>query len=285
MCFQLGLNAQSPADWWYFGQKAGVHFTSNGPVADTNGVLNTFEGCASISSATGDLLFYTDGTWVFDANHDTMPNGDSLLGNSSSTQSAIIIPVPNNSQKYYVVTVSTSPFIGLNYSVVDMTQNGGFGDVLVSQKNLFIRTQIREKALAVRHSNNTDYWLITAPNFSDSILAYLVTSSGINTNPIVSITGDTVPNVTSYLKANIEGNMLVNTHETSGRVQLLKFNNSNGQISESLYWDQSPPYSAYGPSFLPMVRCYIWPLGLSRVRSNNTTLVFLIRPRYIPVKL
>jgi len=97
--FCTNTMAQSPADWWYFGAEAGVHFTTTGPVADTNGVLTTQEGCASVSSAQGDLLFYTDGTWVFNSLHDTMPNGVDLLGNASSTQSAVIVPYPGTATK------------------------------------------------------------------------------------------------------------------------------------------------------------------------------------------
>ena len=54
--------AQSTSDWWYFGQNAGVHFTANGPVADTNGALWTSEGCSAVSDENGDQLFYTDGS-------------------------------------------------------------------------------------------------------------------------------------------------------------------------------------------------------------------------------
>ena len=54
--FQIS-SAQSPADWWYFGANAGLHFTGSGPVAVTNGQTVTQEGCASISDNNGNLLF------------------------------------------------------------------------------------------------------------------------------------------------------------------------------------------------------------------------------------
>ena len=34
---------QTPADWWYFGQSAGIHFETGGPVSDPNGALLTYE--------------------------------------------------------------------------------------------------------------------------------------------------------------------------------------------------------------------------------------------------
>ena len=76
---------------WYFGNRAGVNFSSGAPVALTNGQIVTTEGCATISDATGNLLFYTDGVSVWNRNHAVMANGAGLFGHASSTQSAIIV--------------------------------------------------------------------------------------------------------------------------------------------------------------------------------------------------
>ena len=85
--------AQGEANHWFFGQNAGINF-NNGTATSTTGSLNTIEGCASFSDISGDLLFYTDGITVWDKNHTKMPNGQNLLGDPSSTQSAIIVPHP-----------------------------------------------------------------------------------------------------------------------------------------------------------------------------------------------
>ena len=90
--------AQGEADHWYFGSGAGLIFDhENGTVMATDaarGTIDTNEGCSSISSPNGDLLFYTDGRSVWDRNYNIMPNanynsGQGLLGDSSSTASAI----------------------------------------------------------------------------------------------------------------------------------------------------------------------------------------------------
>ena len=69
------LYSQKQANWWYFGQNAGMSFAGGPPVVVTNGQINTFEGVASISDVAGNLLFYTDGTFVYNKNHIQMPNG------------------------------------------------------------------------------------------------------------------------------------------------------------------------------------------------------------------
>jgi hypothetical protein len=131
----FGLYAQQEAANWYFGENAGIRFDSAaGTVTAVNGgQLNTREGCSSISDANGNLLFYSDGTTVWNRNNVAMPNGTNLFGNSSSTQSAIIVAKPQDPDTYYIFTVDTafpqgSVDYGLNYSEVDMTLDGGLGD-------------------------------------------------------------------------------------------------------------------------------------------------------------
>ena len=89
------LFAQGEADNWYFGENAGVNFSTGSPVVLTDGQLNTTEGCSTISNSSGDLLFYTDGITIWDRDHNIMPNGTDLSGDPSSSQSAIIVPKPN----------------------------------------------------------------------------------------------------------------------------------------------------------------------------------------------
>src|SRR4051794_6120512 len=82
--------SQPEAFHWYFGNHAGLDFSSGTAVAVNNGAMVTDEGCSSISDAAGNLLFYTNGVNVYNKLHQLMPNGTGLLGHVSSTQSALI---------------------------------------------------------------------------------------------------------------------------------------------------------------------------------------------------
>lgn len=102
--------AQGEANNWYFGQNAGVSFNTSPPTVLTDGALNTLEGCSVISSSSGELLFYTDGRTIWNANHQIMPNanyfgGSGLNGDPSSTSSGLIVPHPTLEDIYYVFTV------------------------------------------------------------------------------------------------------------------------------------------------------------------------------------
>ena len=69
MVVSTGAVGQGQANFWYFGQHAAIDFNSGVPVTTFGSAMGTREGCASISTPSGDLLFYTDGTSVWDKNN------------------------------------------------------------------------------------------------------------------------------------------------------------------------------------------------------------------------
>src|SRR5688572_24149684 len=75
-------------DTWYFGYGAGLDFSTAPPTSLTGGQVHTLEGCSVMcDERTGSILFYTDGTTVWNAQHDPMPNGEGLMGHWTSAQS------------------------------------------------------------------------------------------------------------------------------------------------------------------------------------------------------
>lgn len=226
--------AQKEAAIWYFGYGAGLDFNSGNPVPLTNGKLFTNEGCTSISDKNGNLLFYTDGSIVYDRNHQVMPNGSGLLGHRSSTQSAIIVPKPKDANIYYIFTVDEPnpknvdpdtandedpPNSGLNYSVVDMRLNGNSGDI-TTEKNVPLITydpansedvkfKCSEKITAVQHSDGISFWVIT--HFKNTFYSFQINTTGINKTPVTTVLSQNIPlggyntNAIGYLKASPNG--------------------------------------------------------------------------------
>lgn len=96
---------QKEADNWCFGDHAWVSFATGSPMDAGTSSIITRVGCSTNSDENGNLLFYSDGIFVWNKNHVEMLNGFGLLGNSSSTQSAIVIPKPGSSRFYYLFTV------------------------------------------------------------------------------------------------------------------------------------------------------------------------------------
>ncbi|WP_300027091.1 T9SS type B sorting domain-containing protein [uncultured Maribacter sp.] len=253
------LHAQKEAAIWYFGENAGLDFNGGAPVTLLDGALNTREGCATISDFNGNLLFYTDGITVWNRNHLPMPNGNGLLGDPSATQSAIIIPNPGDPNLYYIFTADKLKLEnGINYNVVDISLNGGLGDVI--QKNIQLVTPASEKLTAVIHANGTDVWVLTHDAFGDAYLAYLVTAAGVNPTPVISNLGIHLTNyfyeddyhAIGYIKASPNGEKVAAAH-AGLNVDVMDFDTATGVLTNAVaILDATEEYKGFfGIEFSP----------------------------------
>ena len=231
-------HAQKEAGNWYFGAKAGIKFNTDGSVTPlTDGQLSTDEGCASLSNSNGDLLFYTDGVTIWNKNHQVMLNGTGLMGHSSSTQSATIVPKPGSSNLFYVFTLDYEVHPnGFRYSIVDINLDGGLGGV-TSDKNVLIYTPSDEKISVVKHKNGIDFWVVTHGWNSNTFYSYQLSSSGLSAIPVSSnvglFVGGLVENVWGYMKISPDGSKLAICHAVEN-FELLDFDNATGMVSNPL---------------------------------------------------
>ena len=246
--------SQQEASVWYFGQNAGIKFdASGGIIALTNGQLSTSEGCATIASTTGDLLFYTDGITVWNKNHTIMLNGTGLMGDPSTTQAATIVPFPGSSSLYYVFTLDAyGESNGFRYSIIDMSLDMGNG--AITTKNSLIYSPSAEKLAIVKHTNNTDYWIVTHGWGDNTFYSYLLSSSGLSAVPIITNIGVTVStsnidNAIGYMRIAPNGSKLALCHYF-GTIQLFDFNTSTGVLSnEDTLFTGATGSNLYGLEF------------------------------------
>jgi gliding motility-associated-like protein len=253
LCF-----AQKEANIWYFGRNAGLDFNSGTPVALLDGALSTQEGCATISDADGNLLFYSDGSEAYNRNHDIMLNGTNLNGNESSTNSAIIVPKPGDPNIYYLFTVDAQGGgNGLQYSEVDMRLDGGLGGI-TANKNIVLETPTAEKISAVRRSTANEFWVVahrwpTGGGTSNEFIAFNISSSGVNETPIVSSAGIPLTTSTNFnaigqIKISPDGTKLAKAiYGDLGNVQLFDFNAATGEVSNAITLIEGFDGSSNGP--------------------------------------
>lgn len=251
----LPLQAQFQNNVWCFGMNAGLDFNSIPPSTFVS-KLSIPEGSASISDPSGQLLFYTDGLSVYDRNHHLMPNGTGLIGGYSSTQSALIAPLPNSISKYFIFTTQDHQTDGgLSYSIVDMTLNGGLGDIDPGTKNTFVVNMTSEKITSVKHSNGKDIWIITHTMNSDEFLAYLLTSSGLSSIPVVSSIGSFYPEDSYFgpIKSSHNGSHIVAANTEYKQNELFDFNSTTGEITNLFDLNElfKVDESIYGIEFSP----------------------------------
>jgi hypothetical protein len=230
--------SQKQTDIWYFGTLAGLDFAPGSPTVITGSAMFPSEGCSVMSDANGSLLFYTDGATVWNKTHAVMPNGSNLNGGISSTQAALIVPSPTNTSLYYVFT--TDEFGGTNglqYSTVDITLDGGNGDVVT--KNVLLQTPVTEKLTAVKDPDPTTnrYWVLAHGWNNNTFYAYPVTGAGVGTPVITNIgsvhTG-TPQNTYGQMKYSPCGDKVALTIGYDDYMELFHFNTLTGVLSNSI---------------------------------------------------
>lgn len=263
-CF-IGLysNAQNEASNWYFGENAGLSFNleTNSITTNTNGQLNTREGCSSISDDTGNLLFYTDGITIWNRNHVTMSNGSGLFGDPSSTQSAIIVPKPGDPNIYYVFTVDNNlngTNLGLNYTEVDMTLDGGLGAVTTKNTNLLALCS--EKITAVLKDCITEsIWVVTfasengTERFYNTFHAFEVSAKSVSKTSVKSPFSLSISDARGYLKLSPDGTKVACAN-VQGGLYVYDFDDSTGVVSNEKFISLSSTNgntSPYGVEFSP----------------------------------
>jgi gliding motility-associated-like protein len=291
--------AQKESNNWFFGKNIGVTFNTKPITKLNNSSINTQEGCASISTIDGRTLFYTDGVTVWDSTHNAMPNGQGLLGHTSSIQSSIIVPAPLNSNLFYIFTTDQSASTnskGLFYNIVDMRLNNGKGDIISNKKNIPVISQLSEGLTAVRHSNKRDYWIIVQKKNSDTILSYRLNPLGLDSTPMHNKidNGKNYYASTACIKVSPNGQKIALAHfilDTTLKAPkvydtciVADFNQSNGKITN--IWKFSSEGSSYGIEFSPNSQnLYLGqisptkPLGLFQYHLNNNSISNFINSR------
>ncbi len=261
---------------WIFGYGARVNFSGPNPVGSSNAAINSNESTASVSDPnTGQLLFYTDGTKVWNANNQVMPNGSNLLGGfyNSCTQGALIVPFPEDNQRYYLFTLeelealSLSPVVdnGLRYSVIDMTLNGGLGDVQVATINTLLANDLTEKLIVIRSTEIQGFWVIAHKKNANEFLAWKIDACGVSAQPVISTVGSIFAISPFFgateawagaMDASPDGNRIGMPVDWSDRIEFFDFNKTTGVVSNLLtvnVMDDSPPefLRKYGACFSP----------------------------------
>ena len=212
---------------WFFGNHAGINFTpiiTGGTPTNNPSQLVSQEGCSTISSKEGELLFFTDGNTVYNRNNQVMKNGNNLSSSGTSTQSSIIIP--QNNQKYFIFTTDFegNPN-GFEYSCVDMSLESGLGEVTI-KNNKLINNSISEKVTSFQTPVNygSKYSVITHSSGDSKFYVYMLDSNGLNTGFTVS-TGYTYNSSRGYMKTSLDGKKIISLLYDENVIQILDIDN------------------------------------------------------------
>lgn len=230
------LIAQGEYNNWVFGTGAWVNFNSGTPILDAEASITTNGNATSISDTDGNLLFYTNGETVWNKNHIIMTNGDDI-GGHDGIMSATIVPMPGNSSKYYIFssnTTSSSPAYGLNYSIVDMSLDGGLGDVELTTKATVLLGELLGYGISASYRKDEEsVWLIVH-DLEDRFYEFLITSTGIEGPTVFQIGSvyNQANDKTNTIKVSPTRKQLMSvTRGTDVPPEVFCFDNQSGEIS------------------------------------------------------
>ncbi len=239
--------SQDPDNHWQLGV-SDVNFSTNPPSVSTIANGGNY-GNASICDNSGNLLFYTNGSKVWNKNHQIMQNGNSIGGSGSSLQPAVIVPFPGNSNKYYIVNSigeqnihTSSTNFHYIYSIVDFTNNA-LGELISLPYNLGSSFNNYAKYLCIgqnpimgngnykpltvaKKSDNSGYWVIAQSG--KTLLSYEISSSGLNVTPVSSTF------TSSYMEPSYNKSMFRMTQDFS-KLYALEFNSNPADYGVLFY--------------------------------------------------
>jgi gliding motility-associated-like protein len=240
------LTAQNFSNYnWYFGNSPqGVRFSRSNNTASlvsTTVPLNTGGSAVASDQINGDLLFYTDGTTLYDVTNAVMPNGTGLNGAPVGNQPVAVAKVPGQLNQFYVITNSAtfgSPG-SIAYRIVDMSLFGNavfpapaLGDATTNTNTTIagLATNRSEAMIVIPHDNGDDFWLVTHANGSPDYSVTLVTTTGPSTTTTFTGLG-LINDAVNFAYHAGTNRIAVSPQEGTRDAEILNFDPATGALS------------------------------------------------------
>ncbi len=205
-----------------FGKQEGIDpFLDMGKVA----LNNAGEKLTATHPTSGEVLFYSDGTNIYDASHQIMVRGDGINADVTGIQSMAASPIPGigNEDRYYLITRDNSGEIF--YTIVNMDAQGNraagplLGEVELGERNQAAGITNRGDAMiTVASRDMRSFWLITQNSLSGDFEVFSINDLGVFTSEsILNLTADVNSLHFAY-------------NNTTARIAVIPSNNVNIQI-------------------------------------------------------
>ncbi len=166
-------------------------------------IASMWSAVASMSDKDGNLMFYSNGCFLYNAKHEKIKNGNGPQGDfffnaycknvseydasAPFAQSMLCIPHTDSSRIFYLfsnnglfVSEAISSYVsyGMLLQKIDMSKNNSDGEV-TAKKNLIIKDTLMLGGLdAVKHSNGKYWWIISKQDSSNCFWLTLFDGKG-----------------------------------------------------------------------------------------------------------
>jgi gliding motility-associated-like protein len=256
------------AAYWYWGNRNGLNFNATPPVPlITEKPANAFNDASTISSSTGQLLFYAQSDTVWNRMHEPMMNGVNMISPLFWSRN-LICPKPKSNSNYFIIyavgLIGYGSQSNIVYSEVDMNGANGLGEIVPQRKNVLLEPLCTFQLGLFRHANGVDYWLLVHKINSNIFLSFLIDSTGISSNGIVSSVGPVLDAIElGELKTAPNSKFFSFTRQVERKQYLGEFDNETGVVSSFKAVLALESYS-YSLSFSPNSK-YLWGAYLSTI--------------------
>lgn len=220
---------------WFLYKDIDINFNSGSPVASTR--INNFErhteNSVVVSDENGSVIFYSAGEEIWNNGNQVILNGDDLGGNSSSTQGTVVVQSETNPNTFHIFTlenVGTDDGSSLFHSVLNLTRNGGAGEIVSARSELW--NNLTEKMVAVPNPCG-GAWIVVHERDNNNYLSFLLEEDKVEENPVISSVGSNHTSWQGQLVPNSAGNRFAALTQ-DGLFELVEFENITGFVINPL---------------------------------------------------
>lgn len=245
--------AQKFLNNWYFGNKAGIEFSTGVPKPLSGNTLNYEMTPISLSDSLGRLMIYGNNIQllnrfhqVIDSNIQVSPNETSQSANIISFKDSLLYVIQNTS--LHSPTSSQASGGGLYYHKIDIKAKNDSGKS-ISINNLLIKN-ITPQFNVIRQKNDSDFRIICHRNGTDSFFTFFGDENAINPVPLVSKVGANYSADISSLRISPKGDFFVYPVYINGlfSLEFFSFDVITGEIKALFLLEK---YDAHGIQFSP----------------------------------
>ena len=172
--FTQNLYAQKEDYNWVLYNHLRVDFNQEPPLiaTDVPTLVGNFTNLTSMSDDLGNLLFYINGTRLYNYNHQLIFTTPTV----SLSNQVNVVPHPTDAKKYFWFVPIVFPERKFVIYTIDMNANSGLGSV--TETYSFIGAETPKDFVISRKSNSADYWFIRI--YSDNVVVNSLSSTGLN---------------------------------------------------------------------------------------------------------
>lgn len=244
------------------GTSQGLNFNTVPPSPLTDGSLYYALNPVAMSDQYGKLQFYGNTGWMYNRMHQRMLNSYGLIGAFyTQNRCTMTMPVIGSSNLYYIFTADgwrNHGTGGYCYSILDMSLNGGLGDIAITAINRKILGPSAERLTLASHANGMDSWLVVK-DIGKRYYSYQISCNGISSDPVVSIVGINLDSLSNFfsegdLKVSPDNKLIAVSHfrgdfaSQYNCIEVFQFDNKTGILSNAV---RIPIDRALGIEFSP----------------------------------